>query len=65
MYSTLRSERPHARSSDRFFERTDPGSIVEQHKTTLFQTLWAAFTEICWPQIARASVWNGSPRGVM
>ncbi len=26
------------------------------------QTDCAAFTEICWPTIERASVWNASPR---
>src|SRR5258705_3278050 len=32
---------------------------------TRFHTLCAAFTEICWPQMARESVMNASPRRIM
>ena len=62
MYSVLRSDRPQARSSVRFRASTASGVISPRHRQTRSQTLCAAFTEICWPQIARASVMNGSPR---
>jgi hypothetical protein len=65
MYSVLRSESPQARSSVLFRSRTFSGVTAPQHATTRFHTLCAAFTEICWPQIARARVMNGSPRTVM
>ena len=62
MYSTLRSDSPHDRS------------VVARRRSTLFgvsspqvtqnrpHTASAAFTEICWPTIDRASVLNASPR---
>src|SRR5258706_12898582 len=65
MYSVLRSDNPQARSCGRFLLRTFSGVISPTHSHTLFQTLCAAFTEICWPQIARARVMNASPRRIM
>ena len=66
MYSVLRSDRPQARSSV-------PGSLQRHSFRSHFGAAGdqavpyacAAFTEICWPQMARASVMNGSPRRTM
>jgi hypothetical protein len=65
MYSTLRSERPQARNNGLFCASTASGVMVPTQTQTRSQTLCAAFTEICWPQIARASVRKGSPRRAM
>src|SRR5213083_1326667 len=62
MYSTLRSDRPQARSSLLFLARTLCGVTAPAQRQTLSQTLCAALTEICWPTMARASVTKGSPR---
>src|SRR5688572_17416423 len=62
MYSVLRSESPQARSSVGFLSRIPSGVTAPAQATTRSHTLCAAFTEICWPTIARASVRNGSPR---
>src|SRR2546426_8243398 len=62
MYSTLRSDRPQARSSLLFLARTLCRVTAPAQRQTLSQTLCAALTEICWPTMARASVTNGSPR---
>src|SRR5438045_5013325 len=63
MYSVLRSESPQARSSGRGRASTPCGVICPTQATSRFHTLCAAFTEICCPTIARASVKKGSPRG--
>src|SRR3954469_13382701 len=63
MYSVLRSDRPQARNSGRGLASTISGVTVPTQVTSRSQTLCAAFTEICWPTMARVSVWNGSPRG--
>src|SRR5215831_9934082 len=65
MYSVLRSESPQARSCGLLRRRTLGGVISPTQSHTRFQTLCAAFTEICWPQIARASVMKASPRRTM
>src|SRR6185436_1367514 len=65
MYSVFRSDRPQARSWGRLRLRTFCGVISPTHSQTLFQTLCAALTEICCPQIARARVMNASPRRIM
>src|SRR5687768_8676542 len=62
MYSVLRSESPQARSSVGFLSRIPSGVTAPAQATTRSHTLCAAFTEICWPTIARARVRNGSPR---
>src|SRR6185503_5825777 len=63
MYSVLRSDRPQARSFLRSCATTASGVIrFSRQRQIRSHTLCAAFTEICWPQIARASVRNGSPR---
>ena len=46
-------------------EQGAAGVISEQQTTKRFHTAWAALTEICWPQIARARVMNASPRRTM
>src|SRR5919197_2749211 len=63
MYSVLRSESPQARSAGRGRASTPCGVICPTQATSRFHTLCAAFTEICCPTIARASVKKGSPRG--
>src|ERR1051325_3530865 len=63
MYSTLRSESPQARSSGLFLASTVVGVISPTQARRRSHTLCAALTEICWPTMARARVWNGSPRG--
>src|SRR5204863_337598 len=62
MYSTLRSDRPQARSSLLLLARTLCGVTAPAQRQTLSQTLCAALTEICWPTMARESVTKGSPR---
>src|SRR5687768_5633418 len=63
MYSVLRSDRPQARSFFRSCATTASGVTVWSRQMQIrSHTLCAALTEICWPQIARASVRKGSPR---
>src|SRR6185503_6288908 len=62
MYSVLRSDRPHARSTALSLRRIFSGVTSPAQATTRSHTLCAAFTEICWPTMARARVRKGSPR---
>src|SRR5688500_14323767 len=64
MYSVLRSDRPQARNWGRGLTRIFSGVTSPAQTTRRSQTLCAAFTEICCPTIARASVRNGSPRRI-
>ena len=50
-------------TTPRTFVRVEQPTGSPTHAANLFHTLCAAFTEICWPTMARASVWKGSPRG--
>jgi len=52
-----------ARSRPRSAATISRGCMRGATAHTRPQMLAAAFTEICWPTMARASVWNGSPRG--
>src|SRR6185295_2523368 len=65
MYSHLRSEKPQALMSFALALSTSSGETTATTAQKRFQTLCAALTEICWPQIALARVMNGSPRRVM
>src|SRR5262245_32793380 len=62
MYSVLRSESPQARSTGLSFSRTFSGVTGPTQAAKRSHTLCAAFTEICWPTLARARVRKGSPR---
>src|SRR4051812_38151280 len=66
MYSVLRSDRPQARSIFLSLAITASGvTSCSRQIQKRFHTACAAFTEICCPQMARASVLNGSPRLTM
>jgi len=59
---TTCGERPHARIDSGDRAAIPPGVTVPAHSAKRFQMDCAAFTEICWPTIERASVWKASPR---
>jgi len=61
-YSALRPDSPQARSEVARIRTTRSGATWPAFAAKRSQTDWAAFTEICWPTIERASVWNASPR---
>src|SRR5262245_17022807 len=66
MYSVLRSDRPQARRIFLSLATTALGVMsCSRQMQKRSQTACAAFTEICCPQMARASVMKASPRGVM
>ena len=58
----MRSDSPQARKVLIRIRETRSGATSPAAPAKRSQTDCAAFTEICWPTIERASVENGSPR---
>jgi hypothetical protein len=61
-YSILRADRPAARMSSTLSLSTLAGVILRGSLANRSHTVCAAFTEICWPTMLRASVVKASPR---